>query len=132
VDLTPITRSTRLFARRVVNIGSGARLLPGQELITNPKGPGALSWRRIVQLYEQRRVVSEADPYFEELMRDCGLANNPEFAKSWLGETDDTHASVMHKGGGWYDVLRDGMAVNDKPLRKDEADALANSGDILG
>jgi hypothetical protein len=83
MKLTPLTRSTRLFARRTVNLG-GRRVLPGQELITSPNGPGALSWRRISQLYDQRRVISEADPYFEELMRGPGLENNPGFAKAWL------------------------------------------------
>lgn len=75
----------RLFARRVVNLGDH-RLLPGQEFITNPKGPGALSWRRIGQLYTQRRVISENDPYFEELMRGPGMQNNPEFAQAWFDE----------------------------------------------
>lgn len=88
--LAPLTRQTRLFARRTVNLGSGMRLLPGQELITTPKGPGALSWRRITQLYEQRRVVSEADPYFEEIMRGPGKKNNPEYATAWLGAEEKT------------------------------------------
>lgn len=173
--LAPLTRTTRLFARRVINLGSGVRLLPGQELITNRL---ALSWRRITQLYEQRRVLSEADPYFEEVMRGPGLKNNHDFAKAWLegsfvpdaeldyepepdtelgNEPDETVATepenteigtkedegtndasepksrntLHHKGGGWYDVLKDGKAVNKRPLRKEEAEVYAHNEDDL-
>lgn len=84
MKLAPLTRQTRLFARRVVNLGSGVRLLPGQELITTHNNRMALPWRRVAQLYEQRRVISEADPYFEEVMQGPGMENNPDFAKAWL------------------------------------------------
>lgn len=33
---------------------------------------------------------------------------------------------VHHRGGGWYDVLKNGIAVNEKPIRKDEAELLAS------
>lgn len=36
-------------------------------------------------------------------------------------------AVVHHRGGGWYDVLKNGIAVNEKPIRKDEAESLASS-----
>lgn len=168
--LAPLTRQTRLFARRVVNLGSGVRLLPGQELITTPNNRMALSWRRVTQLYEQRRVISEADPYFEEVMSGPGMVNNRDFAKAWLegnfvpdtelddepeattvtepevteteteedegtddapGPGTESEVLVHHKGGGWYDVLRGGKAINERPLRKEEAEALVNGGDDL-
>lgn len=171
MKLAPLTRQMRLFARRVINLGSGVRLLPGQELVTTPNNRMALSWRRVTQLYEQRRVVSEADPYFEEIMRGPGMANNRDFAKAWLtgnfvpdtelddepeattvtetevtetkaeedegtecetaGPETEQPAEVHHKGGGWYDVLRGGKAINERPLRKEEAEALVNGGDDL-
>jgi hypothetical protein len=156
MKLIPLSRAMRLFARRVVNIGN-RRVLPGQEFHILPNGPGALSWRRIALLYEQRRIVSEADPYFEELMQTHGLENNPEFARQWLKiepepepeeeieSEDDTATSappvppvpnppqhgpvveVVGIGGGWYDVLVDGEKVNDKSLRKNDADEMAAS-----
>jgi hypothetical protein len=158
--LLPLNRNMRLFARRVVNLGN-RRLLPGQEMVLTPNGPGALSWRLIVKLYEQRRVVSEADPYFEELMRGPGMENNPEFARAWLSgvetpappveeeaeaELEEEESEVpavppvppvpptapkavdiVHSGGGWYDVLVNGEKVNEKSLRKDEAEELAEA-----
>lgn len=164
MKLVPLQRGMRLFCRRVVNLG-GRKLQPGQELITTPIGPGALSWRRIHQLYEQRRVISESDPYFEELMQGPGLQNNPEFAKEWLEggveeaaeqkvqapviETAPVPAAepapsappappavpqaptatveIVSLGGGWYDVIVNGEKINDKSLRKVEAEALVES-----
>jgi hypothetical protein len=152
MKLVPLTKNMRLFCRRVVNVGC-RRLQPGEELVTTPKGPGALSWRRIVMLYEQRRVISESDPYFEELMQGPGLKNNSEFAKVWLGIEDEVVpetpvapavptvpqapsvppplqnnvATAEGIGGGWYNVLVNGEKINDKSLRKDEADALVAS-----
>jgi hypothetical protein len=171
--LAPLTRQTRLFARRTINMGSGDRLLPGQEL---KKEHRAIPWRRLVQLYEQRRVIAESDPYFEEVMRTAGLKNNRDFAKAWLegnfvpdteldDELDETAASgvesaesepakptkpwaeeaeaagpdsefepakptepwaeVVDAGGGWYDVIAGGGPVNEKRLRRAEAEALA-------
>lgn len=35
--------------------------------------------------------------------------------------------TVHHRGGGWYDVLKNGTAVNEKPIRKDDAEILAAS-----
>lgn len=159
--LVPLTKGMRLFCRRVVNVGC-RRLQPGEELVTTPKGPGALSWRRIVMLYEQRRVISESDPYFEELMKGPGMKNNSEFAKAWLKGSFVSDAEAVEQeavvetapvppiaptvpqvpsvsspqvpsieveaiGGGWYNVLVDGVKVNEKSLRKSEADALAGS-----
>ena len=125
MKLAPLTRHTRLFARRTVNLGSGVRLLPGQELNTRHL---ALPWRRITQMYEQRRLVSERDPYFEEIMRDSGTPE-PEVVESELEQPP----KVVHKGGGWYDVLKGGEALNEKPLRKDEAQAqaIAAENDLL-
>jgi hypothetical protein len=80
MKLQPLNRQMRLFARRVVNLGN-RRLLPGQEL--NPRYHN-FTWRRLALLYDQRRIVSEADPYFEELMRTEGLVNNKEYAEAWL------------------------------------------------
>jgi hypothetical protein len=63
----------------------------------------------------------------------------PETAETETEEDEGTgdapgsepQITVHHKGGGWYDVLRDGEAINEKPLRKDEAEILADSGDDL-
>jgi hypothetical protein len=79
-------------------------------------------------MYEQRRLVSERDPYFEEIMRDSGTPE-PEVVESELEQPP----KVVHKGGGWYDVLKGGEALNEKPLRKDEAQAqaIAAENDLL-
>jgi hypothetical protein len=121
--LTPLTQNTQLFVRRVINLGSSQRLLPGQEFDIS-----VLPWRRVNQLYNQRRVISESDPYFEELMRNFGVKNNPEFAKKWLEKKTKQKISlratleIVEKG--LYDVIVGSEKLNEKPLRKKEANEL--------
>lgn len=80
--LIPLIKGMKLYCRRSINVG-GKNYLEGQEL---PYKHLSLSWRLVLRLYEQRRVVSESDPYFQELMQIQGLKNNPDFAKPWLKE----------------------------------------------
>lgn len=147
MKLAPLVRGTKLYCRRVVKAG-GRAYQPGEEI---PYTKMALSWRAITQLYNQRRIVSEHDPYFEELMTVQGIHNNKAFAESWLkgrsgasehtgfertediaedtweeeqtpSQSDDA-PRLHHRGGGWYDVLVNGEAVNEEPLQgKDYAE----------
>jgi hypothetical protein len=80
--LIPLVKGMKLYCRRVINAG-GKNYLEGREFSYKHL---SLSWRMILRLYEQRRVVSESDPYFQELMHTYGLKNNPDFAKPWLKE----------------------------------------------
>ena len=80
MKLDPIVTGVKLYCRRLINIG-GRNILPGQPF---PYDKLSVSWRVVLRLYNQRRVVSENDPYFQELMESCGKTNNPEFAKAWL------------------------------------------------
>ena len=141
MKLRPLTRDMKLYARRVINIGSGQRILPGQEFDISAKGPGALSWRRICQLYDQRRVISESDPYFEELMNEHGkptkvdaaneAATEEEILADMEAEVDAANeskpaATVVEAGGGWYDVYAGDKKLNDKRLRKNDAEDVAS------
>jgi hypothetical protein len=126
--LAPLTRGTRLFARHTINTGSGGRVLPGQEFST---ARTAVSWRRTCMLYEQRRVVSESDPHFAELMTGPGMENNPDFARAWLAgdapaptPAPATKATLVDAGGGWYDVVAGGDKLNDKRLRRKDAEEI--------
>lgn len=78
--LIPLVKGIKLYCRRAINVG-GKNYLEGQEL---PYKHLSLSWRLVLRLYEQRRVVSESDPYFQELMQMYGRKNNPDFAKPRL------------------------------------------------
>lgn len=80
--LIPLIRGMKLYCRRLINVG-GRNYLEGEEL---PYRRLSLSWRLVLKLYEQRRVVSENDSYFQELMEIWGVKNNPDFAKLWLKE----------------------------------------------
>lgn len=81
MNLIPLVRGMKLFCRRTINVG-GQKYFEGQAL---PYKQLAISFRMLLKLYEQRRVVSESDPYFQELLETYGK-NNPEFAKVWLKE----------------------------------------------
>lgn len=81
MNLIPLVKGMKLYCRRMINI-SGRNYIEAQEL---PYKQLSLSWRMVLRLYEQRRVVSESDPYFQELMETCGK-NNPEFSQTWLKE----------------------------------------------
>lgn len=80
MKLIPLVKGMKLYCRRVINIG-GRKYIEGEEL---PYKQLSLSWRMVLRLYEQRRVISESDPYFQELMETYGRGNNPDFAKKWL------------------------------------------------
>ena len=81
MKLIPLIMGMKLYCRRMINVG-GRNYLEAQEL---PYKHMSLSWRAILRLYEQRRVVSASDPYFQELLETHGH-NNPEFTKVWLKE----------------------------------------------
>lgn len=80
MKLDPIVTGMKLYCRRLINI-NGRNILPGQPF---PYDKLSLAWRVVLRLYKQRRVVSENDPYFQELMETSGITNNPDFAKAWL------------------------------------------------
>ncbi len=80
MKLDSIVTGVKLYCRRVLNT-SGRNIKPGQEFLYQEL---AVPWRMVLRLYEQRRVVSENDPYFQELMETGGKVNNPEFAEAWL------------------------------------------------
>jgi hypothetical protein len=143
MQLPKLDKDMKLYCRRPVTIGED-RYEGGQEfpfLVLFQKGE--ITWRLVVLLYRQRRVISEADPYFEEVMRGPGLENNPEFAANWLGlqaaptvvaesdpfdpefEESKNEIEIRPAGGGWFEVLVDGKIVSPKRLRREDAERLA-------
>lgn len=44
--------------------------------------------------------------------------------KEFFNEDASPEPTLKHTGGGWYDVMVNGEALNDKSLRKDDAIAL--------
>ena len=139
-------RNMTFFCRRTVTL-AGQEFLPGQVLPHERlMAKHGITWRKLCTLYDLRRIVTESDPFFEELMKGAGMRNNPKCAAEWLGlncymepeakdelddedlllvSFDDKDVEVRQSGVGWYDVFVDGECITPKRLRKQAAEALA-------
>jgi len=150
--LPPIQKDMQFFCRRVVRL-CGREYLPGQvfpHLVLMRRS--AITWRKICQLYQQRRIVTEADPYFDELMEFEGLSSNPDFARKWLAgaklepesepeseselenldfDFAEPEIEIVDCGRGWFEVYTDGKCVTPKRVRKHEADMIADKERML-
>ena len=121
----PINPKTPLEVRKTLKI-NGRTLAPGMPFDWRRM---SVAWYRTRQLYEGGFIIARND----------GLATSPvlsDLEQAYIDELplegtpsessrQQNSTEVIHLGGGWYDVLVNGNAINEVKMRKAEAEAFA-------
>lgn len=77
------------------------------------------NWRRVVDMFSGFQLINENDVCFDDVMK----AKNARLGKT-EEQKNKPNVRLKNKARGWYDVLVDGVVVNEVSLRKPAAEKL--------